>query len=336
MCGYKLTRPTSACAALISGRALLTTMSTSGSVTTPPSYFVPLSGDGTSPGPGPENAEPDPESNTSELPAYMPSTRSSSMSRRRENPEPKEFSYDAKNRKGKSIAVLTIIAERSYSKHIPTFLQDSPVKGRVHLDLDKPDTIQSVVLTVSRLLLCLFFVAQICQIRGEYLTGANPDQQLTFLDLSYPLWSQSEGDPRSVNASRDINITFGHVSSVPPARFSGRLLGQYTWPFSITLPKEVSVPCGKGKQPQMFALPQTFNERHAKGSINYEVSLRINRGKFQSDHRYGVGPLSYMEDVDVFQNPCKNWVHTYITTSSIPTSQTFVLSGRSDTSRTYY
>ncbi|PPQ92237.1 hypothetical protein CVT25_008919 [Psilocybe cyanescens] len=257
-------------------------MSVAGSVTTPPSYTVPLSGDGAAPGAADiEASEPGTTSNESELPAYMPSTRSSSTSRRRENPEPKEFSYDVKNRKGKSIAVLIIIAERSYSKHIPTFLQDSPVKGRVHLSLDKPDVIQSVVLSI----------------RGEYITGANPDQQLIFLELSHPLWSQADGDPRSSNnvSEETSSSPRSHVAS-SSVRFSGKLEGEYTWPFSITLPKEVNVPCGKGKQLQTFTLPQTFNERHAKGSINYEMSLRINRGRFQSDHRipakFGYIPIS--------------------------------------------
>ncbi|KAH9481313.1 hypothetical protein JR316_0005835 [Psilocybe cubensis] len=242
-------------------------MSTSRSAVTRPSSSGPLTGNNPASALVPENVE---ASDTSELPAYVPSTRSSSRSRRREFPEFKEFSYDAKNRKGKSVVILTVIAERSYSKHIPTFLQDSPVKGRVHLDLDKPESILSVVLNI----------------RGEYLTGANPDQQLIFLDLAYPLWSQSDGDPQRMNVLRETESLTRQGSSTLSARFNGpKLVGQYTWPFCITLPKEVSVPYGKGKALRSFALPQTFNERHAKGSIRYEISLRINRGRFQPNYR---------------------------------------------------
>lgn len=61
---------------------------------------------------------------------------------------PKEFYYELK-KGGKSFAILTIIADGTYSKHMPTFVEGAPVKGRVRLILDKPDAIQSVVVNVS-------------------------------------------------------------------------------------------------------------------------------------------------------------------------------------------
>ncbi|KAJ7494935.1 hypothetical protein FB451DRAFT_986832, partial [Mycena latifolia] len=54
---------------------------------------------------------------------------------------------------------------------------------------------------------------------------------------------------------------------------SGRLKGEYTWPFSIPLPATAA---SKGKS---FELPHTFVERGANFSIQYSLELRILRGK---------------------------------------------------------
>ncbi|KAF8951113.1 hypothetical protein BDZ97DRAFT_1889679 [Flammula alnicola] len=83
-----------------------------------------------------------------DLPAYTPGQRATTLptSRPVTSQNPKEFYYELKKR-GKTFAILTIIAEGTYSKHMPTFVEGSPVKGRVRLILDKPDPIQSVVVT---------------------------------------------------------------------------------------------------------------------------------------------------------------------------------------------
>ncbi|KAF9562006.1 hypothetical protein CPC08DRAFT_634774 [Agrocybe pediades] len=193
----------------------------------------------------------------------------------------KEFHYDVKSRKGNSFATLTLVAERLFSKHIPTVLQDKNVEGRVHLRLGSPETIKAVTISVQ----------------GQYLTGANPDQQFTFLDLSYTLWSQSSGKPPNSNGLHQHTLSpTGLISSSSSSKFDGKLHGDYTWPFSIPLPKDVTLPYGKNNELKTFPLPQTFNERLAKGSINYEVYLRISRGKFQPDDRasvkFGFIPIS--------------------------------------------
>lgn len=86
----------------------------------------------------------------SELPTYSPrrspSTNTSWHSLREDRV--KEFEYDIKNR-GKTTATLTLLAEQSYSKHVPTFLQGSPVRGRVYLNADKVESVQLITVTVS-------------------------------------------------------------------------------------------------------------------------------------------------------------------------------------------
>jgi len=86
-----------------------------------------------------------------ELPAYTPG-RMTGLSRAAASvisqQQPKEFYYEIK-KKGKPFATLTIIAEDSYSKNMPTIVEGAPIKGRVRLSLERPDAIQSVVVSVS-------------------------------------------------------------------------------------------------------------------------------------------------------------------------------------------
>ncbi|KAF8968091.1 hypothetical protein BDZ97DRAFT_1916318 [Flammula alnicola] len=218
-----------------------------------------------------------------DLPAYTPGQRVTTppTSRAVTSQNPKEFYYELKKR-GKTFAILTIIAEGTYSKHMPTFVEGSPVKGRVRLILDKPDPIQSVVVTIL----------------GQFITGANQGEQLTFIDISHTLWSQADGEPRNVssNDARDSSSAPPGGAASPPTKFSGKLQGDYTWSFSIDLPKQVVVAFGSRDEPQVFTPPQTFNERHTRASISYEVSLRLMRNKLRTDHRipaqFGYVPLT--------------------------------------------
>lgn len=61
---------------------------------------------------------------------------------------PKEFNY-VLTHKENPVVVMTIIAEKAFSKHVPTFPERSPIKGRVKLTCPKPDTVQAVVVEVS-------------------------------------------------------------------------------------------------------------------------------------------------------------------------------------------
>jgi hypothetical protein len=84
-----------------------------------------------------------------ELPLYSPSRRSRSTSSRPIlRQETKEFKYEVM-KGNKAVVELIVIAVRSYSKNVPTFMQGSPVKGIVRLNLEKPDYIQSVDISVS-------------------------------------------------------------------------------------------------------------------------------------------------------------------------------------------
>lgn len=52
------------------------------------------------------------------------------------------------------------------------------------------------------------------------------------------------------------------------------------------------MPTGTHNEPQVFHPPQTFNERHTRATISYEISLKLIRNKLRADHRY-VQYISY-------------------------------------------
>jgi len=103
------------------------------------------------------------------------------------------------------------------------------------------------------------------------------------MEISKTLWSQSEGDPRNVDSHDG-----GPSSAATPVspKFNGKIQGDYTWPLSIDLPKEVLIPYGNRNEPKVFTLPETFNERHTQASIVYEVSVRFIRNKLRAGRRY--------------------------------------------------
>lgn len=61
----------------------------------------------------------------------------------------RDFHYSL-GRTGSPWATLTITADSQISKNIPTFVESSPIKGRVSLDLPKPDSITGVEIKASK------------------------------------------------------------------------------------------------------------------------------------------------------------------------------------------
>jgi hypothetical protein len=114
---------------------------------------------------------------------------------------------------------------------------------------------------------------------------------VTFVDLPTTLWSRSMGDPRNLGSG---------IGSGSNNKWSEKLKGSYVWPFSITLPKAVSLK--DGGSDTLYRLPEvcrsqsapmtfikfkheTFFERHTRGQIEYEVAVRFTRAKLRPDHR---------------------------------------------------
>lgn len=75
------------------------------------------------------------------------------------------------------------------------------------------------------------------------------------------------------------------TDSQPREKFRGKLQGEYFWPYSFTLPQEISIPVGPRNESHTYHLPQSFLERHTRASIQYDLILHITRGKLRPDNR---------------------------------------------------
>lgn len=67
------------------------------------------------------------------------------------------------------------------------------------------------------------------------MIGINPEEQLTFIDISRTLWTQSDGVPKNARASDSPPSQGG-------GKFTGKFKGEYSRPYSIDLPREVMLP----------------------------------------------------------------------------------------------
>lgn len=102
------------------------------------------------------------------------------------------------------------------------------------------------------------------KIQGQLITGGSQflGYTYTFLDVAHVIWARSQDE--------------------------GALLQDgCIWPIAINLPEKVSMECGVDKQPEMFSLPQTFNDRYIHATTRYELSMKITRsGLLRSNDMY--------------------------------------------------
>ncbi|KAL1730168.1 hypothetical protein EV714DRAFT_211448 [Schizophyllum commune] len=192
-------------------------------------------------------------------------------------PSPKPFTYDL-TRKGKTWGKLTLLGDPALSRSNAAFVEPASqiferpgaqttgkrasqaeegatVRGEVQLNLDNPETIHSVRVTV----------------RGQISIGASAP--FTFLDTSTTPWSREMGDPRGE----------GSQSS-----FATKLHGTHTWPFAIPLPRAVTLPVGSPPRERRYALPANFWERHEPVRVRYYVILQVGRGRWRAGLRLPV------------------------------------------------
>ncbi|KAJ4478488.1 hypothetical protein J3R30DRAFT_823196 [Lentinula aciculospora] len=174
------------------------------------------------------------------------------------------YSFPLKNSKGKTWAVVSLRNEHHRSasfsaKHVPIIAEGaSPITGWVKLDLNSPETIQGITLAL----------------RGHAITGANEGGSHTFLDHITSLWSKDQGDPHN----------FGNSGNASRTNFwGGKLLGTYTFPFSIILP--IGDATGG-------SLPETFREQASGVRVRYELVLKIGRRRLKADSKLRI-PIEY-------------------------------------------
>ncbi|KJA20578.1 hypothetical protein HYPSUDRAFT_216949 [Hypholoma sublateritium FD-334 SS-4] len=175
---------------------------------------------------------------------------------------------------GKPLVSFMIYGHEALSTNVGTILEGSgPLRGVVRLDSDAPNPIRSIVLTV----------------RGDYLMGAstNPEgeKNYTFFNHTETLWSQDYGKPD--NSSTDSRVTLLRSA------YKGQLQGEYTWPISVTLPKEVEFTPAHESAPRTFPLPHSFNERFIRATISYTASIKFNRFGFLKEDYELSQPFGY-------------------------------------------
>ncbi|KAJ7126828.1 hypothetical protein C8R44DRAFT_106214 [Mycena epipterygia] len=197
-------------------------------------------------------SRPGPAPQSADLPAY---TRRNTLAQPIARREPVEHVYPLADGKGRPWASLTLKSSAKSGKSVPTFFEKEHINGSFQLSAEKGDSIQSVTVTIT----------------GRIITGSSIEDTYLFLNQSLPLWSKAES--RSSGTST-------------------KLLGDCDWPFSIPLPKAVSLK--DGSHDTLFRLPETFLERHTRASISYEICVLVSRGKLRADSqiktRFGYIP----------------------------------------------
>lgn len=93
---------------------------------------------------------------------------------------------------------MTLLSEAAYSRTMPAFLEGMPVKGRIRPSMDQPDTIHSVVISVSEHSFHLkynfiFYGNFLYEVQGRFIIGINPEEQLTSIDISSTVRTKSDG-----------------------------------------------------------------------------------------------------------------------------------------------
>lgn len=75
------------------------------------------------------------------------------------------------------------------------------------------------------------------------------------------------------------------AGSPRPKKFDGKLAGSYSWPFSFPFPQEAPAGGAGSASPT----PQSFAEKHVRGSVQYELVLRMSHGILRSDSKCVFG-----------------------------------------------
>ncbi|KAJ6513064.1 hypothetical protein C8R45DRAFT_1088146 [Mycena sanguinolenta] len=202
-------------------------------------------------------SRPGPAPQSADLPAY---TRRNTLAQPIARREPVEHIYPLSDSKGRPWASLTLMSSAKSGKSLPTFFEKEHLNGSFQLTAEKGDSIQSVTVIVT----------------GRIVTGSSIDDSYVFLNQSLSLWSKT--DSRSTGAAT-------------------KLLGPCVWPFSIPLPKAVSLK--DSGDDSLYRLPETFLERHTRASVAYEICVLVSRGKLRTDSqiktRFGYIPSTRPE-----------------------------------------
>ena len=89
-------------------------------------------------------------------------------------------------------------------------------------------------------------------------------------------WDRNDGDPRSMFFTSETIIK----------KFEGKLSGQYSWPFLLDFPKEVTIRGQHQYLSKTYPTPRSFFENEKKVSVQYDLVLRITHGMLRADSKF--------------------------------------------------
>ncbi|EJD00901.1 uncharacterized protein FOMMEDRAFT_141671 [Fomitiporia mediterranea MF3/22] len=140
------------------------------------------------------------------------------------------------------------------ARSLPIFFEDQDITGQVDLDLRQPESIKSIEVSI----------------KGIVRAGHS---ETNFFHISETLWKNSFGDPRSSDEQGR-------------AKHTGKLIGVYSWSFSIRLPHEIPIEPKLAKELKLNRIEHLPPSLHGLGwnsLINYRLTVNIRKqGIFRS------------------------------------------------------
>ncbi|CAL1710189.1 unnamed protein product [Somion occarium] len=167
-----------------------------------------------------------------------------------------EHSYTLTSSKNVPWVKLAVISRALSPSHLPSFFEGEDVTGSLSLMLDREESIKSISVSII----------------GQMTTSAT--DVYSFLLISQDLWTKAMGDPSPTAQSSS-------------SKFSGKLRGDYSWPFSFTIPAHVTLANQSGTQ-ETWRIPPSFSERLTRVHIQYQLICHLRRGKFRIDSKIGT------------------------------------------------
>ena len=167
---------------------------------------------------------------------------------------------------------LTLTSRAPSPSQLPRIIGDEPITGSVSLNLGRGARIKSVAVVVSLDIVMIVRLFTTSQVLGEMiLTGTD---RFRFTRVIRRLWAQENGYPTIAGETQ---------SDGRPHEFKGKLHGDFSWPFSVSLPRTVKLEHGEFSQ---YSLPGTFVEKsiYSRMSIVYRMLAVVTRGLFTTEH----------------------------------------------------
>ncbi|EIN10023.1 hypothetical protein PUNSTDRAFT_143372 [Punctularia strigosozonata HHB-11173 SS5] len=256
-----------------------------------------------------------------ELPAYgepprAPEPRIPTGSRR----ERIEHTYTLTNRNDRPWLTLKLRSRAQQPTYLPYYFEGDEIAGNVELNLENEDSIREVAVILK---------GQIGSTALDAITFVNMQEVVWSTGMgaprAFPVSEESEaeqansarttpspthgsttsassrGSSRSSSRGPSASTSPANPSFFTSPRFlrrsssssapvhSGKLLGKYAWPFSMTLPKSVTLRQKNDVEGKAYVLPPSFSERSGvRVTIQYELYVKIRRGKLRVDSKVGT------------------------------------------------